>query len=291
MTPAAPHKSVGSGFGPPNGGPRSGGAQGRVPQIGFDRFIPLEWAAAALRVRADLATLEDLNAALDAAGLGVAARKKTRTVLNRLWLEPRPELADFAERGVTIFKADPSVPIAALTWGMAIATYPFFGKVAELVGRLTALQGDCASAEVHRRMSEAYGEREGTYRMTNMVLQSQASWGAIERVETNLSGANLDSRQTAPEGATSRDGRRKGKRLVRMKPIVVSNEQAVTWLVEAALRYVGKAVSVPTLSSLAVLYPFVLDQPLGYLASKCPNLEVRTEGAGNQCVSLVGVTK
>lgn len=101
----------------------------------------------------------------------------------------------------------------------------------------------------------------GLAHLTNMVLQSQASWGAIERDE-------------------------KGKRLVRMKPIVVSNEQAVAWLVEAALRYFGKAVSVPTLSSLAVLYPFVLDQPLGYLASKSPNLEVRSEGAGNQFVCL-----
>lgn len=257
-----------------------------APKIGFDRFIKFDWAAAALNVRAGVAGLDDLNALLDAAELGVAARKKTRTVLNRLWLEPRPELADFAERGVGIFKADPSVPIAALTWGMAVATYPFFGKVAELVGRLSALQGDCASAEVHRRMSEIYGEREGTYRMTNMVLQSQASWGAIERVETNLPGANLDSRQAGPEGATSMNGCRKGKRLVRMKPIVVSNEQAVAWLVEAALRYVGKAVSVPTLSSLAVLYPFVLEQPLGYLASKSPNLEVRSEGAGNQFVCL-----
>ncbi len=232
-----------------------------APLIGFDRFIPLEWAAAALRVRADPGTLDDLNALLDAAGLGVAARKKTRTVLNRLWLEPRPELADFAERGVAIFKADPSVPIAALTWGMAIATYPFFGKVAELVGRLSALQGDCASAEVHRRMSETYGEREGTYRMTNMVLQSQASWGAIERVE-------------------------KGKRIKRMKPIMVSNEQAVAWLLEAALRYVGKAVSVPTLSSLTVLYPFVLDQPLGYLAANHQSLELRSDGAVGHYVVL-----
>lgn len=232
-----------------------------APQIGFDRFIPLEWAAAALRVRADLGTLDDLNALLDAARLGVAARKKTRTVLNRLWLEPRPELADFAERGVAIFKADPSISIPALTWGMAIATYPFFGKVAELVGRLSALQGDCASAEVHRRMSETYGEREGTYRMTNMVLQSQASWGAIERVEN-------------------------GKRLVRMKPIVVSEVQAVAWLVEAVLRYVGKAVQVPALPSQAVLYPFVLDQPLGYLVSKSSNLEVGLAGAGSQFVRL-----
>lgn len=232
-----------------------------APQIGFDRFIPLEWAAAALRVRADLGALDDLNALLDAARLGVAARKKTRTVLNRLWLEPRSELADFAERGVAIFKADPSISISALTWGMAIATYPFFGKVAELVGRLSALQGDCASAEVHRRMSETYGEREGTYRMTNMVLQSQASWGAIERVEN-------------------------GKRLVRLKPIVVSDVQAVAWLVEAVLRYVGKAVPVPALSSQAVLYPFVLDQPLGYLASKCPNLVIHSQGPSSQVVAL-----
>jgi hypothetical protein len=212
-------------------------------------------------VRAGLGTPDDFNAVLDAAGLGVAARKKTRTVLNRLWLEPRPELAEFADRGVGIFRADPSVPIAALTWGMAIATYPFFGKVSELVGRLSALQGDCASAEVHRRMSEAYGEREGTYRMTNMVLQSQASWGAIERTE-------------------------KGKRLVRLDSIVVSDEQAVAWLIEAALRYVGKPVSVPLLSSLAVIYPFVLDQPLGFVASKSPQLELKSQGAGNQCVCL-----
>ena len=39
------------------------------------------------------------------------------------------------------------IPVAALCWGMSVATYPFFGKVAELVGRLSAIQGDCASAE------------------------------------------------------------------------------------------------------------------------------------------------
>ena len=182
-----------------------------APQIGFDRFIQLNWVAAALKVRAGMASLDELNELLDAAGLGVAARKKTRTVLNRLWLEPRPDLADFANRGVEIHRISSDVSIAALTWGMAIATYPFFGKVAELVGRLSALQGDCASAEVHRRMSEIYGEREGTYRMTNMVLQSQANWGAIERVE-------------------------KGKRLIRKPAITVANDQAVAWLMEAALR-------------------------------------------------------
>ena len=232
-----------------------------TPQIGFDRFIHLDWVNAALKVRAGQGSLEDLGAMLVATGLSLAARKKIRTVLNRLWLEPRPELADFAQRGVEIYKANADPLVAALSWGMAIAMYPFFGKVAELVGRLSALQGDCAASEVHRRMSETYGEREGTYRMTNMVLQSQAGWGAIERAE-------------------------KGKRLVRLSPIRLADDKTIAWLIEGALRYTGRAVSVPTLQSMSVIYPFALDRPLTYLMSTSPCLELRSEGPSNQLVDL-----
>ena len=232
-----------------------------TPQIGFDRFIQLDWAASALRVRAGLGSVETLNELLDVAGLSVAAKKKTRTVLNRLWLDPRPALVEFADRGAAILKTHPDTSIAALSWGMAIATYPFFGKVAELVGRLSALQGDCTSAEVHRRMSETYGEREGTYRMTNMVLQSQANWGAIERVDKN-------------------------KRLVRRPSVTLTNDQLVSWLIEAVLRYTSKTVSVSALKSMAVIYPFVLDQPLAYVVSNSPTLELRAEGTLNQFVAL-----
>ncbi|HRD89911.1 MAG TPA: hypothetical protein PK752_16865 [Accumulibacter sp.] len=232
-----------------------------APQIGFDRFIRLDWVAAALKVRAGMANLDELNELLDAAGLGLAARKKTRTVLNRLWLEPRADLFDFANRGAEIFKAHPGVPVPALSWGMAIATYPFFGKVAELVGRLSALQGDCSSAEVHRRMSEIYGEREGIYRMTNRVLQSQAGWGTLERVQN-------------------------GRRLIRRPPITLTENELVVWLVEAALRYAGRAVSTALLQSMAVLYPFVLNQSLAYLVSNSPHLELRSEGPGTQFAFL-----
>lgn len=230
-----------------------------VPQIGFDQFIPLGWAAAALNVRAGVAGPENLVALLDAAGLGVEARKKTRTVLNRLWLEPRAELVDYADRGVTLHLVQPDIPVAALCWGMSVVTYPFFGKVAELVGRLSALQGDCAAAEVHRRMSETYGEREGTRRMTNMVLQSQASWGAIERVE-------------------------KGRRIIRLAPTVIGHDGLTAWLIEAAVRYTCKPLPVSALQSLPLLFPFRLTQPLAYLASNSPNLSIRSEGSGNQLV-------
>jgi len=208
-----------------------------------------------------VAGLDDLNALLDASELGVEAKKKTRTVLNRLWLEPRAELVDYADRGVAIYKAQPDIPVAALCWGMAVATYPFFGKVAELVGRLSAIQGDCASAEVHRRMSETYGEREGTRRMTNMVIQSQAGWGTVERVE-------------------------KGKRVIRLAPTVIDNDELTAWLIEAAVRYANKPLAITNLQTQPVLFPFNLTQSLAYLVSNSEYLTVRSEGPGNQFVAL-----
>jgi hypothetical protein len=232
-----------------------------APRIGFDRFIALEWATTAMKVRAGTAKLEDLESLLDAAGLGVAARTKTRTVLKRLWLDPRVDLVDFADRGAAIFKAHPDVPVTAMHWAMAVATYPFFGKVAELIGRLSAIQGDCASAEIHRRMSETYGEREGTYRMTNMVIQSQASWGAVERVE-------------------------KGKRVLRLAPAIVENDDLTVWLIEAAVRNTGRPLAIPILQSLPVLFPFNLTRPLAYLVSNTERLVVRTEGPNEQSVAL-----
>ncbi|KQY13168.1 hypothetical protein [Rhizobium sp. Root482] len=231
------------------------------PQIGFDRFIQLDWAVTALRIRAGVATIEALTEVLESSHAGPAARKKTRTVLNRLWLEPRPDLVDFANRGVQIYRDAPDTTAPGLTWGMALATYPFFGRVAEIVGRLTALQGDCTSAEVHRRMAEIYGEREGTRRMTNMVLQSQASWGAIARVD-------------------------KGQRILRKEAIDLHGAPVAAWLAEACLRYSGRALALAIIESSPIIYPFVLGGSTAYLLSKAPALEMRMDSAGSQVIGL-----
>ena len=233
-----------------------------VPQIGFDRFIQLDWIAAVIKVRAGTSSADALSELLEASVLGKESRAKTRTKLNALGLEPRPEFADFIDRGVSIFKSsDKTEGIAAFAWGAAIASYPYFGKIAEFTGRLTLIQGDCSVSEIHRRMSEVYGDREATKRATQAVIQTQANWGAIERVE-------------------------KGKRLIRLPVRTISTDKATAWLVEAALRYQGKAVSLAALQSLPVIYPFTLKQPLGYLMSNSPMLEVRSEGPSNQFVAL-----
>ena len=237
------------------------GTTSTAPQIGFDRFIQLDWAAAALRVRAGTVTLDELQELIRATGLGVEAEHKTRTKLNALWLEPRPALVEFANRGVGIFKLNGAASILALNWGMAIASYSFFGKVAEVIGRLSALHGDCAALEIHRRISESYGEREVTKRATQAVIQTQANWGAVERVE-------------------------QGKRLVRRTPMGVVNDELIAWLVEAALRYLGRSLPVANVQSLPVLYPFALEKPLTFAISRNAHLELQADGPSGQTVSL-----
>ena len=233
-----------------------------APQIGFDRFIQLDWIALALNVCSGTATLEELREALEASGLGKEALSKTRTKLNALSLQPRPDLRDFLDHGRSVVDdSRESDAIVAFAWGAASATYPFFGKVAELVGRLTSLQGDCSVAEIHRRMSEVYGDREITKRATQAVLQTQSNWGAVKRVE-------------------------KGKRVIRLAPRAIDNDGLTAWQIEAGVRYAGKPVSLPSLQSLPVLFPFTLTRPLGYVVSNSANLTLRSEGPSNQFVAL-----
>lgn len=232
-----------------------------APRIGFDRFLALDWVSAAMRVRAGIGSRDELVQQLDEAGLTLAARKKTLTLLNRLWLEPRAELGAFSERGIEAWKGGQGIPPAALAWAMTVAAYPFFAKVAELVGRLTALQGDCRASEVHRRMEELFGQREGTRRMTNMALQTQADWGVIDRTE-------------------------RGQKIVRREPIRLSDSRCVAWLIEAALRYSGRAVPASSFGSMAVLYPFELEQPLAMVMAQADSLELRYHGPGEQLLDI-----
>ena len=232
-----------------------------IPQIGFDRLVRLEWADMAMRVRAGAANRDELEALLAEAGLGKETRRKTGIVLNRLWLEPHSALRELADRAVALQNKYPKTLPSIFCWGMAISAYPFFGQVAENIGRLSALHGDCTTAEIHRRMRERYGERETILRATNRVIQSQVDW------------------QTIRHG-------NEGKQVLRQPPIRLESNEVTAWLVEAAVRYSGKALPVATLMSTPVLFPFVAPGQLAYLLSSTPTLDVHDQGGGQQVVSV-----
>ncbi len=233
----------------------------KVPLIGFDRYVDLEWCRRALDAAATESSIEVVRYQVATTLPGIESQRKTLDVLKRLSTKPFEHLADFISRGIAIYKRLGHDTVLPLVWGAAIASYPFFGKTSETAGRLLALQGDCSIKELQRRMAEQYGDRSGIERAVTRVMQTQTSWQALTRDET-------------------------AKRIVKRQAVLIQDEELTAWLIEAAVRYAGKSVSVPSLQSLPVLFPFTLTRPLAYLASNSPDLVLRSEGPSSQFVEL-----
>lgn len=232
-----------------------------LPRIGFDRYVELDWCRGALHVAAGRITLDDLKDTVANSLTGTESRRKSVDILKRFWLNPFPDTADFLQRGIRLFNQQGESAVLPLTWGAAISTYPFFGKTAEITGRLFRLHSDCTINEVQRRIAEIYGDRNGVSRAVSRVLQSQEKWGVIERID-------------------------KKKRITPLAPVIVDDEELTAWLIEAAIRYAGKPLAVQSLQMLPVLFPFIMTSPLAYAASNSPYLELRSEGPSQQFVAL-----
>jgi hypothetical protein len=233
-----------------------------APEIGFDRFIPLDWMVTALAIRAGRASDEDLLEIFSFLDLGFEARIKTLTKIRGLCLAPRREIAEFIDHGVALALEDRENALPAFAWGAALTAYPFFGRVAEIVGRLTSLHGECSTADVHRRMSELYGDRAVVKRAAQAVLQTQTDWGGAERIEG-------------------------GTRLARRSAYRISDGRTFTWLIESVLRFHAKGMPVASIATSPLLYPFSFDGSVAYAIATDPRLETMNSG---QAQELVGVT-
>lgn len=232
------------------------------PTIAFDRFIRLAWISEALKVRAGQINQIQLEEFLDNAGLGKEARLKIRTKLKVLCLEPRSEVKEFMDRGIRFAQSTPSVEKTFIfAWGAVVANYPFFAKVAELVGRLSAIQGDCAGAEIHRRMSEQYGERHNVKVATRAAIQTLVDWPVVRRQEN-------------------------ANRLTPTEKISVTTTEPALWLVEAIVRSTEKPVSLDNINSNPLVFPFNFDVPLAYLIANSDTLELRMEGTNQHIIGL-----
>jgi hypothetical protein len=233
----------------------------KVPLIGFDRYVDINWCRSALDAAVAQESIEVVRQEIAEILPGAESQRKTSDILKRLSTKPFEHLSDFIIRGIAIYKRLGQGVVLPLVWGASIASYPFFGKTSETAGRLLALQGDCSIKELQRRMAEQYGDRTGIERAVARILQSQESWQALTRDET-------------------------AKRVLKLEAVAIDDDELTAWLIEAALRYNGKPVSVPSLQSLQVLFPFTLTRPLAYVVSNSANLMLRSEGPSNQFVAL-----
>lgn len=71
---------------------------------------------------------------------------------------------------------------------------------------------------------------------------------------------------------------------------VVNSAELTAWLIEAAVRYTARPLSVPTLELLPMLLPFNLSRPRFQGVSNIPNLDLHSEAPSDPFLALRATT-
>ena len=160
----------------------------RRDQIGFSQRIHIDWLeytanlvlAGNDREEIVAALSERLKEKLSVGNEPVRGnRDKAITILTRVWVTVPEELHALRDEGLEHLRTqDPNVRLL-VHWCMCMAVYPFFGTVADAVGRLLRLQGTASAAQVQRRLRERFGERETVARAARRILRAYIDWGVL----------------------------------------------------------------------------------------------------------------
>jgi hypothetical protein len=188
---------------------------------------------------------------------------KTITVLMRVWLRTPAALTPLRIEGLELLQRLPQGEHTAVHWGMMMAVYPFWARVAAQVGRLLRLQGTASIAQVQRRIREHYGERETVSRRVRYALRSYVEWGVLS--------------ETATKGIYSTAA-----------VIALDDPKLTAWLVEASLRAAGTdSAPLKELLDNPSLFPFRMKPMSGSsLVVSSSQLEILRHGIDEELVIL-----
>lgn len=160
----------------------------RRDRIGFTQRIHLDWLdhtanlvlAGNPREEIVVALRERLKEKLSVGNQPVRAnRDKATSILTKIWVTVPKELQSLRDEGPDHLRAWSPSDRLLVHWCMCMcmAVYPFFGTVANAVGRLLRLQRTAGAAQVQRRL----GERETVARAARRILRAYIDWGVLEQ--------------------------------------------------------------------------------------------------------------
>ena len=164
----------------------------RSIQIGFSQRIQLEWLEQTAQIFLAGNTKEQIETILQdvlSGKLSVGGtaqrgnREKVITILMKTWVTVPAMLEVLRNDGLDLLKRLPQNNHLPIHWGMSMSVYPFFGVVAETVGRLFRLQTTAAASQIQRRIREELGERETVARAARRILRCFIDWGVLQDMD------------------------------------------------------------------------------------------------------------
>jgi hypothetical protein len=244
-------------------------------QVGFSQRLQLDWLELTSGLLLAGSTRGEIQAGLedflhDKLSIGSNAkstnRRKAISILLKIWVSVPKSLEPLRNEGLEHLRKLPIHEHLPVHWGMTMAAYPFFGVVAETVGRLLRLQGSCTAAQAQRRIKEQLGEREAVSRAARRVLRCFVDWGVLQ--------------DTSEKG------------VYQAASIQLEDKKLAAWLIEAALVASGSDSGVlRAIAQSPALFPFAnVSVNITELVSN-DRLELFRQGLDEDMVILRGVSK
>jgi hypothetical protein len=156
--------------------------------IGISRKLKASWLREGLRLLAEgtdeanwIERMEDL---LKESISGKESIKKSMRYLRHVWIEQgtnevlRSNAIELYRSGLTEKSS------SILSWGMAIATYPFLNDVASVIGRMLRVQPEIKLEQLLRKLTETYGEKETVRRSGRYALEAITDFGFVDRTKS-----------------------------------------------------------------------------------------------------------
>jgi hypothetical protein len=161
-------------------------------RIGFDRMIRIEWLDAIAGNIREQKNIDDIRSAMHALlekeFPQYQARRKTITVLLRIWYKVPSEHKDIRNRGLLLLPQVNQNDRIWIHWGMVLLAFPFFRDIIRILNRCFSFHDSCTPAEIQRKIEETWGRRTNMKRALDRVLQSLRYWNIIGKEKT---GENL----------------------------------------------------------------------------------------------------
>lgn len=206
--------------------------------VGIDRKIKRAWLDKVLDRLATTTDEGELRPFLDRTLMdelpGRESRAKSAGIVLRIWSGIPKERVALRSRAVALLNKVSGPERIWLHWGMTALAYPFFRDVAEVVGRLLALQDDFTTAQVQARLLTAWGDRATSRQAAQKLLTTLLDWEVL------------------------RPSKAKGQFLLARK-ITTGSTELQLWLLEALLgANAADEIEAQQLLRLPEAFPFTL---------------------------------
>jgi len=151
--------------------------------VGISQKIKRAWLDAILDHLARSTDEKELRAYIDGHLReelpGTESRAKASGIVLRIWSGVPASHVVLRNRALALLPQISGQERIWLHWGMTALAYPFFRDLAEVVGRLLALQDDFTTAQVQARMITAWGDRATSKEAAQKLVTSLVDWQVL----------------------------------------------------------------------------------------------------------------